>query len=153
MNTGISPENETKIAEELNKVLASLMVYHMKLLHFHWNISGVSFFDLHEKFEDLYKKAVESADTIAERIVGLGYTPHGTFTDLAAASKVPEFRDVPNALNMALQIVGDIEIIVVQLRGVLEVVNNTNDHGTIDILIETMRQFEKELWMMRKFCG
>ena len=42
---------------ELNTLLADYHVYYQNLRNFHWNILGDNFFELHEKFEELYTDA------------------------------------------------------------------------------------------------
>ena len=68
--------NEEKVLPvviELNTLLAEYHVYYQKLRNFHWNILGRNFFDLHEKFEELYEDARTKIDEIAERILTLRY--------------------------------------------------------------------------------
>ena len=47
-------DTKTEIANELNSLLANYQIYYQNLRGFHWNIQGRNFFELHEKFEELY---------------------------------------------------------------------------------------------------
>ena len=69
---GWSTKETERIAESLNLLLANYSVYYQKLRNYHWNVQGSDFFDLHEQFEMLYTEALNSIDSIAERIRALG---------------------------------------------------------------------------------
>ena len=76
--------DKTKIkatAKELDVLLADYHLYYQKLRNFHWNIVGRSFFDLHEKFEELYDDAKLKVDEIAERILTLRFQPVSNYSD------------------------------------------------------------------------
>lgn len=42
------------VVTELNVLLADYHVYYQKLRNFHWNVLGENFFDLHNRFEEMY---------------------------------------------------------------------------------------------------
>ena len=65
----LDKEKVTNTAKELNVLLADYHLYYQKLRNFHWNIVGKHFFDLHEKFEEMYDDAKLKVDEIAERIL------------------------------------------------------------------------------------
>ena len=48
----------------LNTLLADYHIYYQNLRNFHWNILGENFFDLHNKFEELYGDARLKIDEI-----------------------------------------------------------------------------------------
>jgi len=52
----------------LNILLADYHMHYQKLRNFHWNVTGSNFFELHEKFEELYEDIKLKIDEIAERI-------------------------------------------------------------------------------------
>ena len=69
---------------ELNTLLADYHIYYQNLRNFHWNILGDNFFELHEKFEELYTDARVKIDEIAERILTLRYHPMSNLKDFWA---------------------------------------------------------------------
>ena len=71
----LDPDKINDTAKELNVLLADYHLYYQKLRNFHWNIVGNHFFDLHEKFEELYDDAKLKVDEIAERILTLRFQP------------------------------------------------------------------------------
>ena len=77
---------------ELNTLLADYHMYYQKLRNFHWNILGKNFFDLHEKFEELYTDARVKIDEIAERILTLRYHPVSNYSEYLKMSNIDEHR-------------------------------------------------------------
>ena len=78
---GLDSKKTKNLANDLNNLLANFQIYYQNLRGIHWNIKGKRFFDLHEKFEELYNDANVKVDEIAERILTLGVTPIHTFED------------------------------------------------------------------------
>jgi starvation-inducible DNA-binding protein len=74
----------------LNILLADYHLYYQKLRNFHWNVIGKNFFDLHEKFEELYDDAKLKVDEIAERILTLRFQPTSNLSDYLKASNIKE---------------------------------------------------------------
>ena len=81
---GFDEYQTAKTVKTLDKLLASYQVYYQNLRNFHWNVEGENFFDLHAKFEKLYKDARVKIDEIAERILTLRHRPGVRRQDLAA---------------------------------------------------------------------
>lgn len=88
---GIKQVSILDTAEELNNLLSNYQVYYQNLRNYHWNISGQHFFDLHEKFEDLYNNAKVSIDEIAERILTLRLKPASTLSTYLERSEIKEY--------------------------------------------------------------
>ena len=50
--------NETgsqKVVDALQVLLADLQIYYTNLRNFHWNVRGKGFFQLHDKYEEMYQ--------------------------------------------------------------------------------------------------
>ena len=71
----LDPKRTEATVEQLNVLLADYHIYYQKLRNFHWNVVGENFFDLHEKFEEMYNDTLIKIDEIAERILTLRYQP------------------------------------------------------------------------------
>ena len=77
---GLELNHSAAIAEQLNRLLASYQVLYMNSRGYHWNIRGGSFFQLHQKFEEIYTDLQNKVDELAERVVTLGHTPEHCFS-------------------------------------------------------------------------
>ena len=75
------------VVSELNVLLADYHVHYQKLRNFHWNILGKNFFDLHNRFEEMYNDTRVKIDEVAERIVTLKYHPISKLSDYIEVKK------------------------------------------------------------------
>lgn len=140
-------ENE-KTVKELNTLLADYHVYYQKLRNFHWNVTGKSFFELHEKFELMYDDAKLKIDEIAERILTLRYQPVSNLTDYLKMSSLKESESTLNDEKMVNILLDDHGTLIQQMRKVVEVAGEAGDEGTIDLIGAYIRELEKTSWML-----
>lgn len=136
------------VVEELNVLLAEYNIYYQNLRGFHWNVLGKNFFDLHEKFEELYTDARVKIDEIAERILTLRHHPESMFTEYFKLSKVEEKSSLISDKQMVEHILTDHEIILRQMNKVVKKAEVAGDEGTIDIMGGYIASLEKVSWML-----
>lgn len=143
--------NEEKllpVVMELNTLLADYHVYYQKLRNFHWNILGVNFFDLHEKFEELYVDARTKIDEIAERILTLRYHPMSNYSEYLEASSIKESTISLNDKEMVNETLDAHGKLLKQMAVVVRKAEAVNDEGTIDLIGAYIRELEKTSWML-----
>lgn len=143
--------NEEKllpVVMELNTLLADYHVYYQKLRNFHWNILGVNFFDLHEKFEELYVDARTKIDEIAERILTLRYHPMSNYSEYLEASSIAESTISLNDKEMVNEILDAHGKLLKQMAVVIRKAEAVEDEGTIDLIGAYIRELEKTSWML-----
>ncbi|APS39288.1 MULTISPECIES: Dps family protein [Salegentibacter] len=145
---GLDKEKTSKTVEELNVLLADYHLYYQKLRNFHWNVIGKNFFDLHEKFEELYDDAKLKVDEIAERILTLRYTPISNLTDYLEASNLKESKADLTDYEMIETLLKDHGTLLKQMRSVVETADKAGDEGTIDLIGAYIRELEKTSWML-----
>lgn len=141
-----SPETE-EIVGLLNQLLANYHVHYQKLRNFHWNVEGSDFFELHEKFEELYNTSLENIDEIAERIRIFGSNPVSRLEDYLKMSEIREPEDVLVSSDMVSEIVSDFEILITHMMNVIDASNETGDAGTSDMMASIVKDLEKNHWM------
>ena len=143
--------NEEKllpVVMELNTLLADYHVYYQKLRNFHWNILGVNFFDLHEKFEELYVDARTKIDEIAERILTLRYHPMSNYSEYLEASSITESTISLNDREMVNEVLDAHGKLLSQMAAVIRKAEAVEDEGTIDLIGAYIRELEKTSWML-----
>lgn len=145
---GLDKEKTGKTVDELNVLLADYHLYYQKLRNFHWNVIGKNFFDLHEKFEELYDDAKLKVDEIAERILTLRYTPISNLTDYLEASNLKESKADLTDYEMIETLLKDHGTLLKQMRSVVETADKAGDEGTIDLIGAYIRELEKTSWML-----
>ncbi|NLP58664.1 Dps family protein [Lutibacter sp. B1] len=132
----------------LNVLLADYHVYYQKLRNFHWNIVGKNFFDLHEKFENMYNDAKVKIDDIAERILTLRYQPISNLSEYLKVSNISESNSDCTDVEMVETLLKDHGILLKQMRKVVDCASLDEDEGTIDLIGAYIRELEKTSWML-----
>lgn len=140
-----------EITSKLNQLLASLQVYYQNLRGFHWNIEGRDFFQLHEKFEELYNEAAETIDGIAERIKILNGAPYHSFADYLEHSGVKPSTNVSKGDEAVRLTLSATETILSQLNATLEAAEKGNDEGTASMVSGLIESTEKQIWMLKAY--
>ena len=144
----LDKEKTNKTVEQLNILLADYHLYYQKLRNFHWNVQGTNFFDLHEKFEEMYDEAKLKVDEIAERILTLRHSPKSNLTDYL---KITNLEESPSNLDDAKMVdilLEDHGKIISQMRKLASVADDAGDEGTIDLIGAYIRELEKTSWML-----
>ncbi|WP_066218397.1 Dps family protein [Formosa haliotis] len=136
------------VVVELNTLLADYHIYYQKLRNFHWNILGENFFDLHNKFEELYIDARSKIDEIAERILTLRYHPMSKFSDYLEISSLEEVSPLKSDREMVAELISDHKLLLNQMRVVINKAELASDEGTIDLIGGYIRALEKSSWML-----
>ncbi len=136
------------VVVELNVLLADYHVYYQKLRSKHWNIIGKNFFDLHEKFEEMYNDAKVKIDEIAERILTLRFHPMSKLEDYLKTSAILEEAPLKEDQDMVVDTLNDHKLLLAQMSKVIEKADAIKDEGTIDLMGAYIRELEKTSWML-----
>jgi len=141
------------VAEPLNKLLADYQMYYQNLRNFHWNISGGYFFELHNKFEELYIDARDKIDMVAERILAIRQKPLSMFTEYLLESDIEEPNAINSDVEMVMVILQNHTQLLKSLRTATDLASEVGDEGTVDMLGGFIGFIEKESWMMDAWLG
>lgn len=147
----INDEKLLPTVVELNTLLADYHIYYQNLRNFHWNILGENFFELHEKFEEMYVDARGKIDEIAERILTLRYHPMSTLNDYLKTASIKEVNSQLTDREMVLTLLDNHSILLAQMASVIKKAGEVNDEGTIDLIGAYIRELEKSSWMLDAF--
>ena len=145
---GLDEKKTSNTVQELNVLLADYHLYYQKLRNYHWNVIGKNFFDLHEKFEELYDDAKIKIDEIAERILTLRYQPTSNLSEYLQKSNLKESKSDLSDSEMIQNLLSDHGTLLKQMRKVVEVADKGSDEGTIDLVGAYIRELEKTSWML-----
>jgi starvation-inducible DNA-binding protein len=151
INIGISEEDRKSIVGGLERLLADSYMLYLKTLYFHWNVTGPMFQPLHDVFEAQYQEMLVAVDDMAERIRALGFPAPGTFTQFNRLTSITEDTSVPDTETMIKVLVQDHETVIRTARQVAGIVRQTEDEGSMDLIIKRMEVHEKTAWMLRSF--
>ncbi|MGQ8335992.1 Dps family protein [Sunxiuqinia sp. A32] len=144
---GFNQKDTSEVIENINQLISSYHVHYQKLRNFHWNVVGKDFFELHEKFEELYDFAKMNIDDLAERVRVFGARPTARLTDYLKSSKISEPQGFLSPEEMVDEVLSDFEILLSQMINVLEKANDLGDVSTIDLVNTMVKRTEKYYWM------
>lgn len=137
-------------AKMLNELLCDLNVLFRKLQNYHWNITGIEFFEIHEKLEDYYECIAKEIDEVAEQIAILGYQPLGTMKDYLEHSQISEASNAPVKINDIIPIIiKDFEILLSHFTRIKEHCDKEKVYITCTLMDEFISDYSKKIWMIK----
>ncbi|MDX9771022.1 MAG: DNA starvation/stationary phase protection protein [Tenuifilaceae bacterium] len=145
---GLNADYAKQMNEKLNVYLSNVQLSYMNVRGFHWNIVGKQFFQLHQKFEEVYNGLNEMADEIAERILMLGGTPVHAFSKYIQMATIKEKENVSTADATVKELISDTMVLLNNERELVELAAENGDEGTVGLISGYIEQHEKMLWML-----
>ncbi|MDD4385181.1 MAG: DNA starvation/stationary phase protection protein, partial [Bacteroidales bacterium] len=121
---------------------------YMNVRGYHWNIVGKQFFQLHEKFEELYDTLNEMADEIAERILMLGGTPVHAFSKYIKMATIKEKENISTVEATVKEALNEILELLKNEREIAALAADNGDEGTVDLVTGYIAAQEKLVWML-----
>jgi starvation-inducible DNA-binding protein len=138
-----------EVGRELQATLVELVDLSLIGKQLHWSVVGVVFKPLHEHLDELVDSWRELADTVAERAVALGFSPDGQAAAVSADSGIPAVeRGVLEADAVVRELVRRLADVTERIRARMDRLGDL-DLASQDVLIEVVRELEKQLWMVR----
>jgi starvation-inducible DNA-binding protein len=137
------------IAGQLNTLLADSTVFYQKLRHYHWNVQGPKFFELHAKFEQIYEKWAPFIDQIAERIIALDTVPLHTLKSMLQAATLKEDSKVPDGTQMVKKTIADLNALRASMNDIIAAAEKSGDRTTANLLEGLGDAIEADLWMLK----
>jgi len=151
METGISEEIRTEIADGLANLLADSYLLYLKTHNFHWNVTGPMFQTLHLMFEGQYNELALAVDMVAERIRALGDYSPGGLAALAEIARMNELGERASAEKMAASLIENHTKLIKDAAKAREVAADAEDKETEDLMITRIQVHEKTVWMLKSF--
>ncbi len=150
---GLNNNKIQELSEKLNKLLATYSVFYQNTRGFHWNIKGEFFFELHEKFEELYNDLLIKIDEIAERMLTLGAIPEHNYSKYLKMSEVKESAYITDGIQASENILSSLKTIITLQRELLSISDDVNDEGTNALMSDYISTQEKLVWMYAAFLN
>jgi starvation-inducible DNA-binding protein len=150
---GLEMSDSSSLIDGLNELLANYQIFYQNTRGFHWNIEGEKFFELHQKFEDLYNDLQVKIDEIAERILTLGGTPMHTYARYAELSEIEAAENVSDGLEAVKSTLDSFQKLLIRQRKLLSLSGNADDEGTNALMSDYIREQEKSVWMYKAYVA
>lgn len=151
LNTGISSSNSTKVAADLNQILADEFVLYTKTLKFHWNIEGRDFHALHLFLDDQYHQLQVIIDAVAERVRKIGHFATGSMNEFLGAASLKEHPATGSVSESTIaELASDHDTLIRKMRTLIDDFDEKyDDAGSSDFITGIMKEHEKMAWMLR----
>lgn len=151
-----SKERRHVTADSFQDVLANTYGLYLATHHYHWNVEGSKFVQLHKIFDEQYNALFKSIDVIAERIRALDHyaLPFGADRIAKISGMASDVLDketgadqradgmVHNLITLHLRVIESCQIAKEQSR--LE-----KDDESESLLIERITAHQQSIWMLR----
>jgi starvation-inducible DNA-binding protein len=145
----LDEHRRAEVGHELQATLVELIDLSLLGKQLHWNIFGRPFKPFHEHLDELVEEWRDLSDTVAERAVALGFAPDGQAAAVAAGSGIDPVDsgslDTDTATRAIVERLADVDE---RIRSRMERLGEL-DLASQDVLIEVVRELEKQLWMLR----
>jgi starvation-inducible DNA-binding protein len=140
---------ETSV-NNLNQILADTMTLRDMYKKHHWQVAGVTFYQLHLLFDKHHGEQDELVDTIAERIQVLGGVSIAMAADVAETTIIPRpprgREEVPVQISRLLEAH---EFILKEAHTMAKEASEAGDDGTNDLLVsDLIRLNELQVWFL-----
>lgn len=143
--------NSEKLASKLNELLANYSILYQNMRGYHWNVRGANFFELHEKFEEIYKDSLEKIDDVAERILTLGHCPYHKYSDFIKVATIKESAGGKDGVEGVKNLLESLNILLNLEKEILALASESDDEGTVTLVSDYIQQQEKTFWMFNAF--
>ncbi|QDU85593.1 DNA protection during starvation protein [Planctomycetes bacterium Pla163] len=130
---------------------ADYTVLYQKVRHYHWNVRGPQFFQLHAQFEQMYLATALKVDELAERLLAVGAAPLRTYGDVLKHARLKEDSSLPSAHEMVKNLHDDLLALNVNLRALVVEAEKADDPATLNLAEGYGDAQEKEVWMLGAF--
>jgi starvation-inducible DNA-binding protein len=137
-----------KVIDLLDARLADAADLQTQLKQAHWNVKGPTFIALHELFDKINEAVEDYVDDLAERVVQLGGTAHGTARQVAKRSSLPEFPTVTDGRAHAEAVATVLAAFGKLARAGIDQADKLGDKDTADLFTEISRGTDKWLWFV-----
>lgn len=145
-----SNEPGNPVVEHLQQELANAHVLYANYKHYHWQTFGPLFRDLHKLFDKFAGEALETTDTLAERIRMIGQDPISGLANYAQRAKVQSTSGTKNMRAMVEEANANAMVVIRNMREAVNVATEHNDPGTAEIFSQFVQIYEKQEWFLRE---
>lgn len=148
-----APHEREAIGRELEVVLHDLVALSLIGKQLHWAVFGPLFQPVHLQVDELVDSWRELADKVAERAVALGFIPDGQAPAVAAGSQLTAVAQVATEDHVVVrELTHRVASVAERVRERMERIGGI-DLVSQDILIDVVRELEKQQWTLRVQLG
>ncbi len=133
----------------LQKYIANLNIWNVKLHNLHWNVVGINFLQIHEFLEEIYDNVGEQFDEVAELLKAKREMPLSTiaeYLDIATIKETPTKQyDEKEALEILKE---DLELMRDLATEIRNTADEEGDFETVAIFEDYVIDYSKNIWFV-----
>lgn len=133
----------------LQKYIANLNIWNVKLHNLHWNVVGINFLQIHEFLEEIYDNVGEQFDEVAELLKAKREMPLSTiaeYLDIATIKETPTKQyDEKEALEILKE---DLELMRDLATEIRNTADEERDFETVAIFEDYVIDYSKNIWFV-----
>ena len=139
------------LADNLKTLLATEEAFALKAKHFHWNVEGPDFGQLHAFFDSIHEDVYGATDPTAEYIRALNDYAPGSFERFIELSQIPGQTKIPRARLMLEELLANNGQMLDLLNETFQVAIDENQQGIANFIAERIDAHQKHGWMLRSY--
>lgn len=147
---GLPEDVRRSSVDALNAILVDLIMIRDMYKKHHWQMSGITFNQLHRLLDSHYEQTVELVDAVAERIAVLGGVAIAMPREVAAMTRIeppPAGRETP--AKQLTRLITAIETLLPHTHELAQTSDAAGDDRTNDLVVsDVMAVLEKQSWFL-----
>jgi starvation-inducible DNA-binding protein len=137
-----------RLGDHLRQILVDLIALQLQAKQAHWNVVGRNFRDVHLQLDEITDISRDAADTIAERMRGLGKVADGRAPTVAGTARLTPLPlgELGTPMVVVLRTDG-MRAVVADIRRFHDDID-VEDPSTSELLHGMVVESEKRAWML-----
>jgi len=146
-----SKENaaDNSLMQLLQKQVANAFVLYSNYKHYHWQVMGPLFRDLHLMFDEFAKAVLATQDEFAERIRMIGQDPIFSPQQTLDMASVQASTAGKSLREMVQEADSNVLVVIREMRRGAKLADEVDDPGTVDLFSRIVQIHEKHEWWLR----
>ncbi len=137
----------------INKYVANLAVWNIKLHNLHWNVKGPQFVAVHNFTEEMYNDVFVKYDDAAELLKIQGQQPPATIKAYAALADIDEPAADSFSEKEVFQIlIEDTKAMSALASEIRSSADETDNFGAANMMEDHIASYQKNLWFLNSLA-
>jgi starvation-inducible DNA-binding protein len=147
----ISTENapDSPVVQDLKRQVANAFVLYANYKHYHWQVYGPHFRDMHKLFDELAHEVLDTIDPVAERVRMIGQDPPARLLEMNDMATVGAAAPHSSVREMIDEADRNLLLAIKEIRRAARTADEHDDPGTVDIFASLVQVYEKHEWWLR----
>ncbi len=137
------------VVQALQAQVANGIVLYLNYKHYHWQVYGPLFRDMHLLFDEFANAVLVTVDEIAERIRMIGGDPVFDPTEMGRRADVKIADREQTMRQMLTEADGNAILVIKGMRDGAKLADENDDPGTTDVFARFVQVHEKHEWFFR----